>query len=181
MPFIKLKANGTVHTYPYSIQALRADNPDTSFPDNLSSSTDLASFRVYAVQPSERPQYNANTHVVTEATPVLVAGVWTQQWTVNALESSVAAARIQTSVVQAVQQRLDTFAQTANYDSILSACTYATSAVPKFAAEGQRAVNLRDATWNALYGILADVQAGNRVVTSYSDIEGDLPLLSWTA
>ena len=48
--------------------------------------------------------------------------------------------------VAAVQVRLDDFARTRNYDGILSAATYATSTVSKFAAEGQCAVALRDAS-----------------------------------
>lgn len=89
---------------------------------------------------------------------------------------------IQASIVSATQQRLDAFARTRNYDGILSACTYATSAVPKFAAEGQYAVQARDATWATLYTILAEVEAGTRPVPSgYADIEPDLPALAWPA
>lgn len=81
-----------------------------------------------------------------------------------------------------IQQRLDTFAQTRNYDSILSACTYATSTVPKFKTEGQACVNLRDATWAAAYNILAEVQAGDRPMpASIADIEADLPAAVWPA
>lgn len=82
----------------------------------------------------------------------------------------------------AIQQRLDGFARTRNYDSILSACTYATSTLSKFKAEGQACVNLRDATWAAAYAILADVQAGKRPMpTSIADIEADLPDAVWPA
>lgn len=82
----------------------------------------------------------------------------------------------------AIQQRLDDFARTRNYDSILSACTYATSSVPKFKTEGQACVNLRDATWAAAYTILANVQAGKRPMpTSIADIEADLPAAVWPA
>lgn len=89
---------------------------------------------------------------------------------------------LQQSIVAATQLRLDTFFQTRNYDGVLSACTYATSAVPKFAAEGQYAVQARDATWAALYTILAEVEAGTRPVPSgYADIEQDLPALAWPA
>lgn len=89
---------------------------------------------------------------------------------------------LQQTIIEAAQQRLDTFAQTRNYDGILSACTYATSTVPSFQAEGQAAVNLRDSTWAALYTILAEVQAGTRPMpTGFGDIETDLPLLEWPA
>lgn len=82
--------------------------------------------------------------------------------------------------VDAIQRRLDAFAQTRGYDGILSACTYAASAVAKFAAEGQTCVNLRDATWQAAYQLLAEVQAGTRPMpASIDDIAADLPQLTW--
>lgn len=87
---------------------------------------------------------------------------------------------IQSSIIQAVQLRLDTFAKSRNYDSILSASTYATSAVLRFQTEGQTAVNARDNTWATLYTILGEVQAGARPMPSaYADIEAELPALEW--
>lgn len=86
------------------------------------------------------------------------------------------------AIVASTQRRLDDFARTRNCDGILSACTYATSTVPKFAAEGQYCVAQRDATWATLYTILAEVEAGTRPVPSgYADIEQDLPALTWPA
>ena len=88
--------------------------------------------------------------------------------------------QLQAAIVQATQQRLDDFACTRNYDGILSACTYATSTVPKFAAEGQYAVQARDATWAALYALLEEVQAGTRQVPgSFDDVAPLLPALEW--
>ena len=90
------------------------------------------------------------------------------------------AEQVKAAFVAAIQQRLDDFARTRNYDGILSACTYATSTVPKFQAEGQAAVNLRDGTWAAAYEILAEVQAGERPMPAFlADIEADLPALAW--
>lgn len=87
---------------------------------------------------------------------------------------------ITASIVNAVQDRLDSFARTRNYDGILSAATYATSTIPKFATEGQYAVDVRDATWATLYSILEEVQTGKRVPPmSYEDIKEDLPILVW--
>lgn len=92
------------------------------------------------------------------------------------------AARVMREVTANTQKRLDEWAKTRNYDGILSLCTYATSTVPKFAAEGQYAVQARDATWATLYTILAEVEAGTRPVPSgYADIEPELPALAWPA
>jgi len=92
------------------------------------------------------------------------------------------AARTQAEIVAATQLRLDTFAQTRNYDGILSACTYATSSVPKFAAEGQYCVDARDATWATLYTIMGEVLAQTRPMPeSFADIVADLPVLVWPA
>lgn len=86
----------------------------------------------------------------------------------------------QAAFVAQIQARLDAFARTRNYDSILSACTYATSTIQKFRDEGQHCVNLRDATWAAAYIILAQVQAGTRPMpTGIADIAADLPVLEW--
>ena len=86
-----------------------------------------------------------------------------------------------TAVTQAVQQRLDEFARTRNYDGILSVCTYATSAVPKFASEGQYAVQARDATWAACYQLMADVQQGQRPMPTIELVLAELPELEWPA
>lgn len=88
--------------------------------------------------------------------------------------------QIKDSIISAVQSRLDDFARTRNYDGILSAATYATSTVPKFAADGQYAVHARDATWAKLYQIMDEVTAGTRATPSgYDDIAPDLPVLAW--
>ncbi len=86
--------------------------------------------------------------------------------------------RLIATITAEVQQRLDGFAQTRNYDGILSACTYATSTVPQFATEGQYCVNARDSTWAALYAVMADVQAGTIPMPSGID-DISLPVLEW--
>lgn len=88
--------------------------------------------------------------------------------------------QLKISIVSQAQTRLDDFARTKGYDSIMSAATYATSTNAQFKIEGQRAVELRDATWGSLYSILVEVEAGTRTVSSFADIESDLPILSWT-
>ncbi|MCZ4501027.1 MAG: hypothetical protein JWQ74_3582 [Marmoricola sp.] len=87
---------------------------------------------------------------------------------------------LQNEIVMGAQRRLDDFARSRNYDSIMSACTYATDPNPTFSAEGQKAVNLRSATWAALYQMLREVQTGARSMPSgFAAIESLLPPLEW--
>ena len=80
------------------------------------------------------------------------------------------------------QQRLDDFARTRNYASMISLCTYATSTNPRFSGEGQYGVEVRDATWAKLYEILAEVESGIRPIpANYEGIEPELPALDWPA
>lgn len=88
-------------------------------------------------------------------------------------------AEILAAYTAAIQARLDDFAKTRGYDGILPACTYATSSVPKFAAEGQYAEEARDATWAKSYEILAAVEAGTRPMPTIDEIMLELPLLAW--
>jgi hypothetical protein len=89
---------------------------------------------------------------------------------------------LQQRIVSETQSRLDRFAQTRNYDGILSLCTYADSTVPQFASEGAYGRQARDATWATLYQILAEVEAGIRAVPSgYAEVEPLLPALEWPA
>lgn len=81
----------------------------------------------------------------------------------------------------AVQKRLDDFARTRNYDGIMSAATYATSTVPTFKAEGQYAVEARDATWAKCYEVLAAVEAGSRPIPTLDELLAELPVLEWPA
>ena len=79
----------------------------------------------------------------------------------------------------AVQKRLDDFAQTRNYDGILSACTYATSLVERFKIEGQYCVNARDTTWAKCYEILDAVNSNSRHMPTLEQLMSELPILSW--
>jgi hypothetical protein len=87
---------------------------------------------------------------------------------------------ITAEIMACTQERLDSFARTQGYNSILSACTYATSTVPQFKSDGQYCVNARDQTWGKLYDLMAQVKAGKRPMPSgYAAIEAELPPLKW--
>ena len=79
----------------------------------------------------------------------------------------------------AIQAHLDRFAQTRNYDGIMSAATYATSTVPKFHTEGQYAVEARDLTWAKGYEIMDAVMSGARPMPTLEEVLSELPELKW--
>jgi len=48
--------NNTIKQYPYNINDLRLDNPQISFPQNITTKL-LATFNVFPVTPTDQPQY----------------------------------------------------------------------------------------------------------------------------
>lgn len=88
-------------------------------------------------------------------------------------------AAMQADFTQAIQARLDAFAQTRGYDGIMSACSYFGSANPRFKAEADAAIRLRDETWAACYAILEAVLAGDRPAPTLEALFAELPPLEW--
>lgn len=80
-----------------------------------------------------------------------------------------------------VEQRLNAWANTRNYESILSAVSYVNSPIPNFQADSQKAVQVRDTSWVALYQYLDKVTSSQVPVpkTFEDDIEPHLPVPSW--
>jgi hypothetical protein len=144
-------------------------------------------FRVVELHETDAPAIDPMTQSVIRDGGELVEGQWQYKWRVDDLSpeqiaENIAAKerKLKASIIDSTQKRLDDFARTRNYDGILSLCTYATSTNPKFQTEGQRGVELRDATWSKLYQILDEVEKGLRPVPSgYQDIAFDLPSLNW--
>lgn len=87
-------------------------------------------------------------------------------------------AQIQATLTQVVQNALDNFAKTRNYDGILSVCSYANSTNPKFKAEADYCVQLRDDTWAAGYIILDQVKSGFRAIPTAEELIALLPVSS---
>lgn len=169
-------------TYPYPPERLRTDNPGTSFPSELPG-TLLAEWGVFPVTPVDPPPHDAITETLVEGAPVEIGGGWFQTWTVQPASAEEIAERqqaIRAQIEDGVQQRLDDFARTRGYDNIVSACSYATSQHPKYGPEGRYCVTVREATWDAMFSIEAEVLAGTRPMPmSYDEIEPELPALVW--
>jgi hypothetical protein len=75
--------DGFVISYPYSPARLRTDNPQVSFPDEMSDAL-LAEWGVYPVTPTPRPAAD-HTRNVAEAPAQQIDGVWMQAWVVTDL------------------------------------------------------------------------------------------------
>jgi hypothetical protein len=98
------------------------------------------------------------------------------------MDGSIAAwAPTVTQYTAAIQAMLDTKAQERHYDGILSACTYATSSVPSFAAEGQACVDWRDAVWSESYALMAQVEGGTLAQPTIAGLLAMLPAMTWPA
>jgi hypothetical protein len=79
-----------------------------------------------------------------------------------------------------IAARLDAFAQTRDYDNIVSLCSYATDPLPVHAAEGQRAVNLRSGCWEEIRRYSEAVATGKQPVPRLeTEIFAGLPALTW--
>jgi hypothetical protein len=76
----------------------------------------------------------------------------------------------------AVQSMLDEFAGTWGYDSLLTASSYVTSAVPAFALEAASLVKWRDEVWTACHITMDAITGGTQAMpASVSDFVASLP------
>lgn len=179
-----LKFINDVITYPYTIANLIAENPNTSFVSDIENyPSRLAEWGVFPVIETNKPSYSKYTEFVDEITPVFDNGQWVQTWSIRAItlvELNDVINQLKSEVIVSTQNRLDSFAQSRGYDGILSLCTYATSSVVKFQAEGAYGVQARDDTWATLNQILYDAENQLRPIPmDYSEIEPELPILTW--
>ena len=78
-----LIVNNAVAAYPYGWSQLRSDNPQMSFPREMSDDR-LRFFGVHRVQPTAQPAHDPITENVVEGTPALSGETWSQVWTVEA-------------------------------------------------------------------------------------------------
>lgn len=84
-------------------------------------------------------------------------------------------AQVQDELTYCVQNHLDSKAREYNYDSILSAVSYA-SAVNKFQSEGLAFLAWRSAVWTKCYEILGAVQADLRPIPTKTQLIAELPV-----
>jgi hypothetical protein len=75
--------DGYVKAYPYDVSNLMKDNPNTSFPEQMSDEI-LTRFNIYPVTPQEIPQpFDPITQNAVGTNPAFVDGKWIQTWKVT--------------------------------------------------------------------------------------------------
>lgn len=181
--FIKLENDSPVG-YPIIEENFRQLFPDSPYFMSVDMLTSLG----YAYYDFSTPPDVAWNQKSVEITPTLNSnGVYYQTWQVVDLTGE----ELEQAKVKFMQEqkilikgksdwRLDEFARTKDYYTILHACTYAMSSDPIRAAEAQHCINVRDLTWNKVYEILAEVDSGIRpFTTTFEQIESELPTLEW--
>jgi hypothetical protein len=127
---------------------------------------------------------DANNIVVTVNDWENTVGIQCEPWVqVGMLWTGLTFVRHPNDVVRelqdGVQAHMNATVQTRYYYDILSCCSYATSTVPRFAAEGQAAVAWRDAVWDACYVMLDEFLAGNRPAPTLDELIAELPTINW--
>jgi hypothetical protein len=174
---------------------IRSNNPSTLFGSPFRSDEYPPLFS------TPMPVFDPTSEVVVRGPNKKIDGNWYRTWTVKSLsieqqqaEMARATEEFKQMVINNVQQRLDEFVQTANYDSVNSISKYQNisdeeiasldqvtgAMVAKFRAEARYMSLMTAVTWAKLYTILAEVQAGKRPApTTFAEIEDELPTLSW--
>lgn len=84
---------------------------------------------------------------------------------------------VKQQLINTVQNHMDATAQTRDYDSIASVCSYGLSTVDKFRNEAVACIAWRDAVWSYCYAQLDLFEAGERDIPT--DIIAELPKLEW--
>jgi hypothetical protein len=90
MSYILIKPDAA-SVYPYTLTDLQRDNPETSFPSDMTN-FDPTPWYCYPVQDTTPPATDY-TQNLTMGEPVLIDGVWTQTWIVTPASPEEIAAR----------------------------------------------------------------------------------------
>lgn len=93
--YIKVNQNNEIEKYPYSIQDMKKDNPNVSFPHPPSAEL-LAQYGVYRVYQTEHPPHNPLTQRVVSSPPQRLGGVWNEIWSLEFFTEAEAAENIRT-------------------------------------------------------------------------------------
>ena len=82
MSQVKEKSRGVIDEYPYSITKLKQDNPNTSFPSEITDEV-LQSYNVYPVSVEAQPEISNDKRLELDEAPTYKDGSWSIGWTVK--------------------------------------------------------------------------------------------------
>ena len=118
-----LKPMNYIHTegpiiieYPYSIEKLRSDNPETSFPAVISEE-ELAAWGVYPVTEEAAPAFNEATEQLEQTQPKLINGAWLAGWMI-ANASAEEQAKRTAEKVKWVEQNIQSALKNSDYTQL---------------------------------------------------------------
>jgi len=174
--------NNTVVKYPYQWTDFMADNNNSQGLDSANlltifPQTAMAKqgYTLVDVAPSTPPTFDPITQSVTEGTPSLVSGVWTQTWTVTTLDAATQAANLAAAKVAKIAGLANNYAT-----AIAQAVSYtsAVGVVQTYQADPGSISNLQaaiagcskaQATPVGFYWVAAD---NTQVPFSFADLQG---------
>lgn len=106
------------------------------------------------------------------------AAQWFAQHMSQPYDWRVALETLRARATTLLQARLEAFAQSRGYDSIMSACSYANDPDAHFSAEGFAALAARSATWKYASDAFTEIAGGGKVPTEEQFIAA-APHLTW--
>jgi hypothetical protein len=173
-------AEGIVDTYPYSINQLKLDYPNISFPETITEEV-LASLSVYYVTSVQKPTYNVLTHRAVENNPALVDGVWTQAWEVVSLPPE--DIEIQKQVLRMEYDgyligHLNATAQSRGYDDRIS-CALRAGFPGPYHTEGLAFATWMDNCNYQSFQMLQQVEVGQIPIPTREEFINSLPPMVW--
>lgn len=106
-----LTSNNALLKWPYSLEELRNDNPQTSFVCEMSAE-ELAKWGVYSVEEQSPPEYNEQTEIIELSPPSCVNGLWVREWLICPASAEVMAERTEKKAAEIREYRNKLLAST---------------------------------------------------------------------
>lgn len=126
-----------------------------------------------------RPDFRTQTIYSSDGEEKIVSEIGEIPDGYSLIDPSVKKFSVQDQLLNEAYLMMDMFAQTRKYDSMLSACSYTTSSIPKFAIESKYCVELRDQILLKVFSIIDSINDGSRIITDVKTVLEELPKGSW--
>ena len=105
--------DGVVVDYPYGFAELRRDNPNTSFPAEMSQEA-LSLWGIVSVEPRNPPDHDHLTQDCIRVMPTLENGSWIEAWDITPVDEQEAANRKAQAAAAVESQRKSAYKEEAD-------------------------------------------------------------------